>query len=396
MEMPHKIVYSHKEKIVNLLRRLIQTPSITGNEGRIIALLEKEMIEFGFDEVFVDDMGNLIGKIGSGSKVLAIDAHVDTVEIGNLDDWKYSPFSGEIVEDKIFGRGSADQKGGLASSLYAVKLLKTIGIPKNISIYFVASIHEESCEGMNWKFIIENLGIKPNFVILTEPSNLSIILGHRGRADIKIDTSGISSHGAEPDLGVNAIYKMLPIISEIESLHQHLPMDEVFGKETMTITEIKSESASLNAVPYSCSIFVDRRLGSNNSIDTILDEIKSLSSVKEAKAKVYLPDYEIKTYNGFSYKIKGYFPSWKMEEDHSYVNKAKKVFEEQFNTKPKISYWRFSTNGVTTKGVYEIPTIGFGPGNEVQAHTYNEYLSIEQLLKATEFYLAFLIDWGKD
>lgn len=391
----NEIVDSHKEQIIELLQKLIQTSSITGKEGKIISLLKNEMLEFGFDEVFIDEMGNLIGKMGNGPNVLAIDAHVDTVETGKMENWKNDPFSGVRTEDKIFGRGSTDQKGGLASSLYAMKLLKKIGIPNNITIIFVASIHEESCEGMNWKFIIENVGIKPDLVILTEPSNLAIILGHRGRADIKIETAGVSSHGAEPDLGINAIYKMLPIISEIESLHRQLPVDEIFGKETMTITEIKSESASLNAVPYSCSIFVDRRLGSNNSIETIVNEIKSLSSVKQANAKVYLPDYEIKTYNGFSYKIKGYFSSWRMNEDHLFVGKARKVFEEQFKTKPNIGYWRFSTNGVTTKGIFDIPTIGFGPGNEIQAHTYDEFIPIDQLLKATQFYLAFMMEWGK-
>ncbi len=390
-----KTVEANKESIIKLTQKLIGIKSITGNEGEIINAVTEEMKNFGFDEVKIDEMGNLIGKIGNGNKVLAVDGHVDTVEIGKERNWKFDPLGGTISNGNIYGRGSCDQKGGLATSLLAVKMLKEIGFPKNLTLYFVASVHEETYEGMNWQHIIEKEKIKPDVVLLTEPSNLQIIIGHRGRMDIKIEVKGLSSHGAEPDIGINAIYLMNPIISEIEKLHNELPPDPLFGKGSITITEIKSTSVSLNAVADSCTIHVDRRLGINDTKESVLQELKNLKSVLKAEAKVLVPEFSVKSYKGYEYNIKSYYPSWTMGESDPLIQKACNCFKEQFDEEPSINYWRFSTNGVATKGLHDIPTVGFGPGDERFAHTIEEHIPIEHLLKATEFYISFYLNWPK-
>ncbi len=390
-----KLVEANKETIIKLVQKLIGIKSITGNEGDMIKVVAEEMKNYGFDEVKIDEMGNLIGKIGNGKRVLAIDGHVDTVEIGKEGNWKFDPLGGSIHDGNIYGRGSCDQKGGLATSLLAVKILKEIGFPKDLKLYFVASVHEETYEGMNWQHIIEKEKIKTDAVLLTEPSNLQIIIGHRGRMDIKIEVKGLSSHGAEPDLGINAIYLMNPILSEIEKLHNKLPKDPLFGKGSITVTEIESSSVSLNAVADSCTIHVDRRLGINDTKESVLQELKNQKPVLEAEAKVIVPEFSAKSYKGYEYNINSYYPSWKMDESDPLIQKACNCFKEQFDEEPSINYWRFSTNGVATKGLHDIPTVGFGPGDERFAHTIEEQVPIEHLLKATEFYISFYLNWAK-
>lgn len=391
-----KLVKQKKQEIIELTQELIQIKSITGDEENIIKHLEEKFKKMGFDEVKIDAMGNLIGRVGSGEKILAIDAHVDTVKIGRQKLWKFDPLGGDIYNKMIWGRGSCDQKGGLASALMAVKLLIENNCPKNLTIYFVASIQEETFEGMNWQHIIEKEKIKPHAVVLTEPSNLKISLGHRGRMDIKIKTEGLSSHGANPDEGENAINKMQPILAAIEKMHENLPIDPVFGKGTIATTDIKSTSVSLNAIPYSCIIHIDRRLGTKETDESVLRELTELPEVQDAEAKVFLPDFEVRTYSGHKNKIKGYYPTWKMEEDDPLVVVAKEAFEKVFEEKAELIHWNFSTNGVATKGYHNIPTIGFGPGNERWAHTYQEHIPIEHLLKATQFYLALFIAFANN
>ncbi|MBD3190215.1 MAG: YgeY family selenium metabolism-linked hydrolase [Candidatus Heimdallarchaeota archaeon] len=391
-----KLIKQHEKDIVQLTQELVQTSSVTGEEEMIIKKLKEKFKDFGFDEIIIDSMGNLIGRIGSGKKILAIDGHVDTVEIGDHNLWNFDPLGGKIHNKKIWGRGSCDQKGGLASALYAIKLLEEIGVPENLTVYMVASIQEETFEGMNWQYILEEDKIKPQAVILTEPSNLRISLGHRGRMDIKIQTEGVSSHGANPNEGINAIYKMYPILAEIEEMHEQLPEDPVFGKATIAVTDIKSTSVSLNAIAYSCTIHLDRRLGINDTKESVLKELKELPSVLEAEAQVFLPDYEVKTYCNHSSKVKGYYPAWKMDENELFVKIATKAFEETFNEKSDFIHWKFSTNGVATKGYHNIPTIGFGPGDERFAHTYEEHIPIDHLLKATQFYIFCLLLFAEE
>ena len=389
------LVANAKENIIKLTQELVRIHSETGQEESIIKRLEEIMKEYGFEDIVIDEMGNLIGRIGTGEKILAIDGHVDTVGIGKRNTWEFDPLGGEISDKKIYGRGTCDQKGGLASALYACKLLKKNGIPKNLTIYLVASVYEEIFEGLNWQHIIKEGKIKPDAVVLTEPSNLKIIIGHRGRMDLEIKVNGLSSHGADPDLGENAIYKMMPIVKEIEELHTKLPSDPIFGKDTIAITKINSESVSTNAVAHGCTIHIDRRLGKNDTKESVLKELNDLPSVKESEAEVSIVTTETKSYKDFQFTIERYYPSWQMDKSHPVVRNAKEAYKKQFGHESELGFWRFSTNGVATKGLFDIPTIGFGPGDERFAHTAEEHVPIEHLLKATEFYLAFMLEYGK-
>jgi len=390
-----KLTGQRKNELISLTQELIRIKSITGQEGAIIQFLKEKMLAMGFEDVFLDDMGNLIGKIGSGRKVLAIDAHVDTVDIDRKRLWKFDPLGGDIFQGKIYGRGACDQKGGLAAALMAVKFLIAHGFPKELTVYFVASISEEDYEGLAWQFILNNKLFRPQAVLLTEPTNLTIACGQRGRMGIKVEVQGLPAHGAEPARGINAILLMMDIIQELNVLHNSLPEDEFFGKSTLTVTDIHSVANSLNTVPHLCSIHIDRRLVPQETEKSVLKEITSLPTVEKRGAKVFVPESEVKTYQKFTCRLRHYFPCWIMEEQSPLVTIAKRTFESVFQKEAKTSFWRFSTNGVATKGLYKIPTIGFGPGEERFAHTKIEHVSIAALVAACKFYFSFMQNFGE-
>lgn len=381
-----------RKDVIDFTREIIAIPSISGNESQVIKRIKQQMEKFEYKNVHIDKMGNLIGQIGDGDKILAFDGHADTVEIGNLETWKHDPFEGKIENEIIYGRGACDQKGGIASLIYSGLILQKIGVPKDLTFLVVVSIQEENYEGLNWQFIVKEKNIMPNAVVLTEPTSLKIANAQRGRVDLKIQTKGISSHGAIPDEGENAIYKIAPIIQEIEELHKTLPNDPTFGKACISVTDVRSTSPSINAIADTATIHVDRRLTYQDTLETVIAEIESLASVKKAKATVFVPEHEYQSEN-FSYPIKAYYPSWIMKEDHPFVQSARAAYNIQFDSEPNFVKWSFSTNGVATKGIFNIPTIGFGPGYEKYAHTPEDQVPVEHLIKAMQFYTSLAMNW---
>jgi putative selenium metabolism hydrolase len=390
-----KIAKSLKGELVNFLRDIIAIPSFSGNEEEVIKRIKAEMKQIGYKQIRVDPLGNLLGTIGTGKRIAALDGHCDTVGVGNRDNWEFDPFKGDYKDGIIYGRGASDQKGGLAAAVYAGKVLKEIGIPDDISFMTVASVLEEDYEGFCWYYILEEDKIKPEVVLLTEPSNLGIKIGQRGRMEIKVETKGISCHGSAPERGENAIYKIAPVIRDIEQLNDRLKVKEILGKGTVTVTDVRSTAPSLCAVADSAVIHLDRRLSKGETLETSLNEIEVLASVQAVEAKVIVPEYNIKSYTGLVRPIKPYYPMWMMERDDALVKAAEKAYREQFSGKGDVGVWQFSTNGVVTKGVFDIPTIGFGPGQEEFAHTPYDRIADEELVKAVEFYAAFVLEFGK-
>lgn len=369
------------------LSKLIKIKSLSKDEKLVQMELKRQMEDAGFDEVKIDGLGNVIGRIGNGKKILAIDGHMDTVDIGNIKNWDFNPLGGEIKNGFVHGRGSVDQKGGPASFVTSGKILKELGFDKDMTIYFVGSVMEEDCDGLCWKYIIEEDGIKPDFVISTEPTNLNIYRGHRGRMEMQVSFYGVSSHGSAPERGENAIYMASRVALEIEKLNEHLQYNEFLGKGSITISEIISGSPSLCAVSDFARIHLDRRLTWGETKESAVKEIEEL--IKDIKAEVKVLNYSEKAYTGLEYGMEKYYPTWKIPEDHKIVQTGVKAYQNLYQRNAKIDKWTFSTNGVTINGIYGIPTIGFGPGNEVLAHAPNEKVLIDDLVVASAFYAAF-------
>jgi putative selenium metabolism hydrolase len=378
----------HQQYTSQNLSNLVKIKSVSTSEKAVATELKRQMEEAGFDEVKIDGLGNVIGRIGNGKTIIALDGHIDTVDFGNMNNWNFDPLSGEIEDGFVKGRGSVDQKGGPAAFVTAGKIIKELGIDKDVTVYFTGTVMEEDCDGLCWKYIVEEDGIEPNFVISTEPTNLNIYRGQRGRMEIEISFRGISSHGSAPERGKNAIYMASKICLELEKLNNKLKFDEFLGKGSLTVTEFVSGSPSLCAVADFAKIHIDRRLTWGETKESAIAEIENL--ITDMDAKVSVLHYEETAYTGLRYGMEKYYPTWKIDENSTIVQTAVSAFTGLFNKKPLIDKWTFSTNGVTINGYYGIPVIGFGPGNEVFAHAPNEKVPVSDLVEASAFYAAFI------
>ena len=383
--------------IANFLKDIVSIPSLSSQEGDVVKFMAAAMKKMGYDEVVIDGMGNLLGRIGNGPRVIAFDGHCDTVDVGDVTLWnKVKPYPAIIKDGKVYGRGGADQKGGIASSICGIAMLKELGqVPKDLTIWVVASVQEEDCDGLCWQYIVKEGKLRPEVVVSTEPTSLQIYHGHRGRMEIEIETKGLSCHGSAPERGVNAVYKMADIIKDIEKLNESLPPTKPLGKGTVTISHIRSTSPSLCAVADSCTIHLDRRLTLGENEETSVAELKALPGVKKAGAEVRVLEYSVPSWTGLVYPTKKYYPTWHIPEDTPYVTSAVAGFKAALGEDPNVSYWVFSTNGVSICGMFGIPVIGFGPGHEKFAHAPNEEIDVEHLTRAAAFYAGFAIEYAK-
>ncbi|MCS7151257.1 MAG: YgeY family selenium metabolism-linked hydrolase [Endomicrobia bacterium] len=379
-------VTCYKQDMIKFAKDLIQIPSLSCKEGKLVNRIAKEMQKVGFDKVKIDRMGNVIGQIGSGKTKIMVDAHIDTVDVGDRSQWKQDPFSPIVKDGIIYGRGATDQKLAIVSMVYAGKAIKELGLEGDYTVWMVGSCQEEDCDGLPLLHIIQNEKLKPHYVVLTEPTNLNVYRGHRGRIEIKIVVKGKSCHASAPERGDNAVYKMSYIVQEIAELNKKLRYDKFLGKGTIAVTCIECKTPSLNAVPDEATIYIDRRLTVGETKDTVMKEIKSLPSIRKFKAKVEMLYYNAISWRGLKVQQEKYFPTWVLPEEHKLVKAAVKTATVVLGKPPKVDKWTFSTNGVATAGRLKIPTVGFGPSNEIYAHTVNEQMPIDHLVKATMFY----------
>ncbi len=390
----HSAAESYRSEMAELLREIIAIPSPSGGEGAVIERLKSAMEGFGFDEVRVDAMGNLIGRIGKGSRLIAIDGHVDTVGVGNEKTWDVDPYEGDMRNGVVFGRGAADQKGGVTSAIFAGRIVQKIGLPEDVSLLVVASVCEEDFEGLCWQHLVMDERLAPEAVLLTEPTNMEIKVGQRGRLELQVKTTGTSCHGSAPERGDNAIYKLPSIIEDIKALNGQLESTSILGKGTVTVTDVRSTSPSLCAVADSALVHLDRRLTHEETLLSALAEVRNLPSVMSAGAEVSIPKYTVKSYTGLERSMEAYYPAWLMERSDPLVMTAIDIYKSSFGNAPELGVWQFSTNGVATRGIYGFPTIGFGPGVEEHAHTPYDQVKLDDMVKATEFYAAFALGWN--
>lgn len=380
-------IASYEPDIVQFMRDLIAIPAESCQEGPVIQRIKKEMERVGFDEITIDPMGNILGRIGSGKHVIMFDSHTDTVGVGDLREWKWDPYKGKVEDGFIYGRGACDQRAGMVSLVYAGKAIKELGLDGDFTFYAVGTVQEEDCDGLAWIYILREGKIKPECVVVTEPTDLHVYRGHRGRMEIEVHLHGVSCHASAPERGDNPIYKMTRLVQEIEQLNTRLKNDSFLGKGTIAVTQIRSVSPSLCAVPASCTIHLDRRLTAGETEESAAAEVKSLPSAKGAEVEVL--KYEVPSYTGLKYGMEKYYPTWVLEAEHPAVQGAVEAYKVLHGKFPLVDKWVFSTNGVGTMGTCGVPTVGFGPGDEVCAHTVNERIAILHLLEAAKFYAAF-------
>jgi putative selenium metabolism hydrolase len=377
--------------MVQFLRDMIAIPSESAEERAVIDRARAELERVGFDEIKVDGLGNLLGRVGSGPTVIALDAHLDTVGVGDPSPWTRDPYQGELRDGIIYGRGAGDQEAGFAAAVHGARIARELGLLEGCQLWVTGTVMEEDCDGLCWQYILRERVLRPDVVVITEPTNLGVYRGHRGRMEMEVRTQGRSAHGSAPERGINAVYKMAPIIAEVERLNADLAAsaDPMLGKGSVTIADIRATSPSLCAVADSCTIHLDRRLTRGETLESAVQQIEALGSVRHAGATVTVLDYARPAYTGLTYPTKKYYPTWFLEEDHPAVVAAVRAAEQGLGRRPRVGHWGFSTNGIATCGLFGVPTVGFGPGDEIYAHTIEDQCPVDHLTAAARFYAAF-------
>jgi putative selenium metabolism hydrolase len=381
---------SSREELAILLQRLIRIPSFSGQEKEIVEFILDTMQRFGFQEPHSDGLGSAVGRIGDGPVKILYDAHIDTVQVTDEDSWSYPPFEGRIVGGSIYGRGAVDEKSAMAGFLMAGKIMRILlpdrGLP--FSLYVVGSVMEEDCDGYPLRHLIEREGLRPDYVLLGEPTDLKVYRGQRGRMEMEVSTLGRSSHGAHNRKGINAIYRMNPIVRAIERLDRKMPAVAPLGRGSITVSDIRSQGPSMCSVPDHCRIHIDRRLTVGETRESALTQLEEIvQGVPDAG--VSIPVYAGRSWKGTEFRQESYFPTWAFEEEHPLVQAGLEAARLVMRRKVKSGFWSFSTNGVASAGLHAIPTIGFAPGREELAHTSREEIALQDLLRAAQVYALF-------
>ena len=382
--------YAYQEQVVMLTQELVRLVSLSGREEKVAQRLAQAMEDLRFDEVHIDAVGNVVGRVGSGRPpILMFNGHMDTVGVGDPNAWQHDPFGGEIVDGRLYGRGAVDMKGPLAAMVYGAWLFAQQARGRaSGTLYVVGVVQEEPREGSAMKVLVEEEGLQPDFVLLGEPSNFQVKRGHRGRVEIRVVTRGRACHASNPAAGENALYAAARIIFGIELLAAHLPNDPVLGPGTVAVTHLESFAASRNAIPDRAELVIDRRLTLGETEVKAMAEIQSIVQKEGVRAEVFVPEYEVESYTHYRLRGREYYPAWLLPEDHPFLRQVVRGAERALGMRPLVSTWGFSTDGVYTMGEAGIPTVGFGPGREELAHTADEYITVRDLTRAVEAYAA--------
>ena len=383
-----KAAQGYEKDMTKFLREIVVLPGESCGEEGHIRRIEKEMKDLGFDKVQIDPMGNVMGWMGKGKTLIAFDAHIDTVGIGEKSNWKFDPYQGYENETEIGGRGTSDQLGGIVSAVYGAKIMKDLGLLSDkYTVLVTGTVQEEDCDGLCWQYIVNEDKVRPEFVVITEPTDGNIYRGQRGRMEIRVEVKGVSCHGSAPERGDNAIYKMADIIQEVRALNDKLHYDPFLGKGTLAVSQSFYNSPSRCAVADMSAISIDRRLTDGETWEGALEEIRALPSVKKYNAEVTMYKYDRPSWTNLVYPTECYFPTWVLPADHPATKAMVESFKGMYG-EPKVDKWTFSTNGVSIMGRYGIPCIGFGPGKEAQAHAPNEITWKADLVKCAAVYAA--------
>lgn len=382
-----KRVQASREDIIQFMLEICEIPSMDSQIGPVGERVQAEMRKLGFDEVRFDKMGNTIGRIGNGERVIVYDSHIDTVGVGDPSEWKWDPFKGKIEDGILYARGACDEKGSTPGMIYGLAMARDLGLLDGWTAYYFGNM-EEWCDGIAPNTFVEvDPKIKPDFAVIGEPTKMLTYRGHKGRLEMKVTAKGRSAHAASNHLGDNAIYKLLPIIAGIRDLEPKLGDHEFLGHGKITVSDMHVKTPSLNAVPDEAIIYIDRRMTFGETKETVKQQIEDLIPA-EFKSTVKLEElfYDEPSYTGFVFPVDKYFPAWALEESHALVQAGQLARKTIGLTDAPSGKWNFSTNGIYWAGKAGIPSIGFGPGDEETAHTVRDSVSLEDMVKATEFY----------
>ena len=375
-----------RSELISLTQRLVQAPSLTGQEERVAEVIRHQMEMMGYHEVHVDDWGNVIGVLrGRGRGSVLFDGHMDTVP-WVAPEWKHAPLGGTVSDGRIWGRGTSDMKGAIAAAVYGVGLLadhaRDLG-----TVYVSCSVCEEPAEGPMLVEVCEQF--RPVSAVIMEPSELRVNIGQRGRAELVVRTPGLPAHSSSPHLGRNAVKAMARLLQAVETLA--LPEDSLLGPAILEVTDVKSEPyPGLSVVPSACQATFDRRLLVQDTPESVVQELRTLAAATGVEAEIGLVERGVRTYTGREYTHQVFAPAWKTPPDSPLVTAAVAALQ-RVDQPGRLGKYSFCTNGSGSAGRLGIPTIGYGPGREAEAHIIDEFLDLDQLVAAAEGYQALAV-----
>ena len=375
-----------RQTLITFLRELCAIPSYDGQIRQVGERVAAEMEALGFDEIFFDSMGNVVGRIGHGDRVVLYDSHLDTVGVGDPDAWAWDPFEGKVEDGILYARGACDEKGSTPGMVYGLALARELGLLEGWTAYYFGNM-EEWCDGLAPRALVEHEGVRPDFVIIGEPTKMGVYRGQKGRVEMKVVAKGKSAHAASNHLGDNALYTLLPVIAGVRDLNDRLPSDDFLGQGRITVTHIECRTPSINAVPDECTIIIDRRVTWGETKEEAVAQVEALVPEEARhKVRVEMLTYEEPSYTGFVFPVEKYFPAWLLPEDHLLVRAGRETCRLLWGAPAPVGKWGFSTNGTYWMGHAGIPSIGFGPGDEVHAHTVLDQVPLEDVVRATAWY----------
>ncbi|MFQ6059431.1 MAG: YgeY family selenium metabolism-linked hydrolase [Anaerolineae bacterium] len=382
-----------RSNLIAFLQDLVRIPSPSTKEKAVAERLAEEMRRVGFPRVRHDRIGNVIGRLGDDTgRRLIYNGHMDTVSVSDPASWAREPYGAQIEGGVLYGLGACDMKGALAAMVYGAKALIDAGVQLAGELCVVGVVQEEPCEGLAMRVLIEEEGLGPDFVVLGEPTDLQIKRGHRGRVEMKVTVRGRSCHAATPRRGRNAIYDAARLIFGVELLAPQLASDPFLGRGSIAVTQIDSSAASRNAIPDTCSFCIDRRLTLGETEAKALAEIRGIIAREGVQARVNVAEYEAISYTGYECRTREYYPPWALDQDHPLVQATSKAVRETLGYRPKVGQWAFSTDGVYTMGKANIPTVGFGPGEERFAHTVDDQIRLDDVVAAARVYARLAVE----
>jgi putative selenium metabolism hydrolase len=386
-----KRVAAKRADIIQFMRDICAIPSTDSLIGPVGERIQAEMHRLGFDEVRFDKMGNTLGRIGDGPTVLVYDSHIDTVGVGDRDDWQWDPFTGKIEDGRLYARGACDEKGSTPGMVHGLAIARDLGLLEGYTVYFFGNM-EEWCDGIAPNAFVEaDPKIRPAFVIIGEPTMMKIYRGHKGRVELKITASGRSAHAAVHYLGDNAVYKMVSVINLLRELDRRFRFGmgghPILGHPSIAVTDASVRTNSINAVPNQFTIYIDRRMTISETHEGVVNMIKGLiPDYLQEEIHVEELFYDTPSYTGFAFPVNKYFPPWLQEESHPLVQAGLNSIQILWGETRPLGTWDFSTNGTYWAGKAGIPSIGFGPGDERTAHTIQENVPLDEVVSAAEFY----------
>jgi succinyl-diaminopimelate desuccinylase len=382
----------HYDATILFCRRLIQIPSLSGEEEEIAELVRREMEMLGYDEVWIDAVGNVIGKMcgGEGPSVM-FNCHLDHVAPGDEKQWLFPPYSGEIYKDHVWGRGASDTKGALAPQVYALAALRKAGFELPGDVY-VTGVVQEEVGGLGMDNLLKHL--TTDAVILGEATSNRLARGHRGRGEILARIQGRAVHASVPEKGVNPHFVAARFLLKLEevSLGHHAEL----GAATLAPTLYLTDQTSRNVTPGQVDVHLDWRLVPDDQPEELVKELQQILEeclIPDSRGGVSLMQRSLQTYTGHEQSMPVLSRSYLLPRDHPLLQESQAILSETLEREIPVGEWRFATDGGHTMKA-GIPTIGFSPCEEHLAHTNEDRVSITLMTESLAGYMALALYLG--